>query len=140
MTHSIVWYDSWKKPQPIHNQLTPWHWLAVYPERLVIRKYVDIGAFTYLQAEEWIIISDEVQIGSHCSLYTVNTIDDTHGSIHLQRNCKIGTHSTIFPGVTVGENSIVGAYSLVKRDVPDNTIVVGVPAKIIKRIGEDIEI
>ena len=114
--------------------MTPWHWLALYPERLVIGQYVDIGEFTYIQAEEGIIISDEVQIGSHCSLYSVNTIDDTCGPIHLKRNCKIGTHSTIFPGVTVGENSVVGAYSLVKKDVPDNAMVVGVPAKIIKRI------
>ncbi len=38
------------------------------------------------------------------------------------------------PGVTIGENSIVGAFSLVNQDVPDNVIVVGVPAKVIKKI------
>ena len=134
MTHDNKWYDTWKRPQPVHNEMTAWLWLALYPERLVIGQYVDIGEFTYIQAEDGIVISDEVQIGSHCSLYSVNTIDDTRGLIHLKRNCKVGTHSTIFPGVTVGENSIVGAYSLVKKDVPDNVIVVGIPAKIIKRI------
>ena len=140
MTHSKEWYDSWKRPQPVHNELTPWNWVVSYPERLDIGKYVDIGEFTYIQAEQGIIIDDEVQIGSHCSIYTVNTIDDTRGPIHLKRNCKIGTHSTIFPGVTVGENSIVGAYSLVKKNILDNVMVVGVPAKIIKRIEEDIKI
>jgi Acetyltransferase (isoleucine patch superfamily) len=136
MTHSKEWYDTWKRPQPVHNKLTPWHWLAVYPERLDIGMYVDIGSFTYIQAQEGITIEVEVQIGSHCSLYTVNTIDDTRGPIHLKHNCKIGTHSTILPGVTIGENSVVGAYSLVKRDVGDNVVVVGVPANIIQRIYE----
>lgn len=134
MTRSREWYKTWVRPQPIHNKMTPWHWLVLHPNRLVIGKYVDIGEFTYIQAQEGVIINNDVQIGSHCSIYTVNTIDDTCGPIHLKRNCKIGTHSTIFPDVTIGENSVVGAYSLVKKDVPDNTIVVGVPAKSLRMI------
>jgi acetyltransferase-like isoleucine patch superfamily enzyme len=55
----------------------------------------------------------------------------------LKKNCKIGTHSVIMPGVTVGENAIVGAHSFVKNDVPDNTIAVGVPAKVIQTIKQD---
>jgi len=52
----------------------------------------------------------------------------------LKKNCKIGSHSVVMPGVTIGENSIVGAFSLVNQDVPDNVIAVGVPAKVIKKI------
>ena len=52
----------------------------------------------------------------------------------MKKNCKIGSHSVVMPGVTIGENSIVGAFSLVNQDVPDNVIVVGVPAKVIKKI------
>lgn len=48
----------------------------------------------------------------------------------------MGIGATILPGVTVGENSIVGAGSVVTKDVPDNTIVAGNPAKFIKRIDE----
>ena len=47
----------------------------------------------------------------------------------LKKNCKAGSHSTIMPGVTVGENSVVGAHSFVNRDVTDDAVVAGVPAK-----------
>jgi len=42
----------------------------------------------------------------------------------------------MLPGVTVGENSIIGAFSFVNRDIPDNTVAVGVPVKVIKGIKE----
>ena len=56
--------------------------------------------------------------------------------IHIKKNAWIGIASTILPRVTVGENSIVGAGSVVTKDVPDNSIVAGNPAKFIKRIDE----
>jgi len=49
------------------------------------------------------------------------------GKVILKKNCRIGSHSVIMPGVTVGENSIIGAFSFVNRDIPDNTVAVGVP-------------
>ena len=79
---------------------------------------VDVGAFTYIQAQHGIIIEDDVQIGSHCSLYSISTISRSGkpiiGRIHIKRGAMIGTHSTIMPGVTIGENEIVPAYSFVK--------------------------
>ncbi len=56
------------------------------------------------------------------------------GKIHLKRGCLLGTHSMVMPGVTVGEGAIVGAFSLVTKDIPDWTIAVGRPAKVIKEI------
>lgn len=47
-----------------------------------------------------------------------------------------GLSVTVLPGVTIGDNAIVGAGSVVTKDVPANTIVAGVPAKVIKRIEE----
>jgi acetyltransferase-like isoleucine patch superfamily enzyme len=67
-------------------------------------------------------------------LYSVSTIDDKEGKIKLKKNCKIGSHSVVMPGVTVGENSIIGAYSFVNKDIPANVIAVGVPVKVIKKI------
>ena len=59
------------------------------------------------------------------------------GKIIVKKNCKIGSHSVIMPGVTIGENSIIGAFSFVNKDIPNNVIAVGVPAKVIKKlIGE----
>jgi len=124
----------WTKPNPKHNVPTKWNWVVSYPENLQLGKYVDIGAFTYLQAQKRIVISDNVEIGSHCSIYSVNTIDGTSGIVFIMEGAQIGSHSTILPGVTIGKNSKVGAHSLVNKNVLDNTIVVGVPAK---KIGEN---
>jgi acetyltransferase-like isoleucine patch superfamily enzyme len=94
----------------------------------------DIGAFTYINAKNGVVIEDFVQIGSHCSLYSVSSIDDKEGKITLKKNCKIGSHSVIMPGVTIGENAIIGAFSFVNKDVPDSVVVAGVPIKIIKKM------
>lgn len=53
---------------------------------------------------------------------------------YIKNGASIGSSSTILCGVTIGENSIVGAGAVVTKDVPANTIVAGVPAKVIKKI------
>ncbi len=55
----------------------------------------------------------------------------------VKKGASIGTSSTILCGLTIGENAIVGSGSVVTRDVPPNTIVAGVPAKIIRRIENE---
>lgn len=54
--------------------------------------------------------------------------------IYIKKNAWIGAGATILQGVIIGENSIVAAGSVVSKDVPDNTIVGGIPAKILKSI------
>lgn len=56
------------------------------------------------------------------------------GHVHIKKNAWIGANATILPGVSIGENAIVAAGAVVSKDVPDNAIVGGVPAKIIKSI------
>ncbi|HEY6978405.1 MAG TPA: sugar O-acetyltransferase [Chitinophagaceae bacterium] len=56
------------------------------------------------------------------------------GHIHIKKNAWIGAGATVLPGVTIGENSVVAAGAVVTKDVPANTIVGGVPAKVIKEI------
>ena len=82
--------------------------------------------------KQGVTIEDYVQIGSHCSIYSVSTIDNREGRVVLKRNCKIGSHSVIMPGVTVGENAVVGAFSFINGDIPDNSVAMGVPAKVIR--------
>ncbi len=94
----------------------------------------DIGAFSYINAKFGVIIEDNVQIGSHCSIYSVSTIDNKTGKVYLKNSSRIGSHSTILPGVTIGKNSIIGAHSLVIDDIPDGVIAFGVPAKVIRKI------
>lgn len=78
-----------------------------------------------------------MQIGSHCSIYSVSTIDNKEGQVILKTNCRIGSHSVIMPGVTIGENSIIGAFSFVNEDIPDNVVAVGVPAKVIRKLRKE---
>lgn len=54
--------------------------------------------------------------------------------IHIKRNAWIGARVNILPGVTIGENAIVGTGSVVTKDIPDNCVAVGVPAKIVKEV------
>ena len=96
----------------------------------------DIGAFTYINAKYGVTIEDFVQIGSHCSIYSVSTIDEKTGPVLLKKNCRVGSHSVVMPGVTIGENAVVGAFSFVNRDIPANAVADGVPVKIIKPIPE----
>jgi acetyltransferase-like isoleucine patch superfamily enzyme len=127
--------EKWKKPIIKHRKLTKYNYIVQYPENLKLGKNFDIGTFTYINSNFVVEIEDDVQIGSHCSIYSHSTIDNKQGPVILKKNCKIGTHSTIMPNVTIGENSVVGAYSFVTKDVPKNQLWVGVPAKFKSQIN-----
>ena len=130
-------FKNWKHPKIEESELTKYNWLVQNKKGLKLGKYTDIGAFTYINAKFGVVIEDNVQIGSHCSVYSVSTIDNEKGKVLLKKNCKIGAHSVIMPGKTVGENSIVGAFSFVNRDIPDNVVAFGIPVKVIRKIIKD---
>ena len=96
-----------------------------------------LETFTYINAQFGVTLEDFVQIGSHCSIYSVSTIDDKRGPVLLRRNSRIGTHSTVMPDVTIGRNSIVGAHSFVNQNIPDNVIAFGVPARVVRPLMND---
>jgi len=131
-------YSSWVQPEIIHGKLTKWNWMVQYPENLTIGEYTDIGAFTYMNSKNGILLGKNVQIGSHCSLYTESTIDNKVGSVKIGDHSCIGSHSTVMPGITIGKNCLVGAHSFVNKDIPDNSIAYGVPIKIKKRINKNV--
>ena len=94
--------------------------------------FLDLGGIT---------IEDNVLIAPKVSLLTEGhsiAIEDRHSlipkPIHIKKNAWIGANATILQGVTIGENAVVAAGAVVSKDVPDNTIVGGIPAKIIKNI------
>ena len=124
----------WKQPEIIHGKMTKYNYIVQYPENLCLGKNFDIGEFTYINSHYEVTIEDNVQIGSHCSIYSHSTIDEKQGPIILKQNCKIGTHSTIMPNVIVGKNSIVAAYSFVTKNIQDNELWSGIPAKFKKKL------
>ena len=127
-------FDNWKAPEINECELTKYNWLVQNKDNLDLGYKTDIGAFTYINAKNNVIIEDYVQIGSHCSIYSISTIDDKEGEVILKKNCRIGTHSVVMPGVTIGENSVIGAFSFVTKDIPDNVVAYGVPAKVMKKL------
>lgn len=129
-------FKNWKRPVIKNGELTRWNWIVYHSENLDLGNYTDIGAFTYINAKHGIKIGDHVQIGSHCSLYTVSTIDEKIGPIVIEENAKIGSHSLIMPGITIGANATIGAYSFVNKDVPPNAVAWGIPVEI-KKTHED---
>lgn len=130
-------FENWKKPKIIEGKLTKYNWVVQNLEGLVLGSKTDIGAFTYINALHGVVIEDNVQIGSHCSIYSVSTIDNNTGKVTLKNNCKVGSHSTILPGISIGKNSIIGAHSLVNKDIPDNVVAMGVPAKVVRQLNSD---
>lgn len=60
--------------------------------------------------------------------------------IHIGKNCWIGSGAIILPGVTIGDNVVVGAGSIVTKDLPSNVVAVGNPCKIMREINENDEI
>ncbi len=129
-------FKKWSHPRFNKNGMTKWNWMCQCHKNLKLGKCVDIGAFSYLNAKYGIELKDFVQIGSHCSLYSLSTIDNKKGKIIVKENTRIGTHSTLMPGVTVGKNSIVGAFSFVNKNIPDNVLAYGIPVKIVRKLKE----
>ena len=129
-------FSNWNFPEIQEGKLNKYNWIVQNIKGFYLGYKTDIGAFSYINAKNGVIINDYVQVGSHCSIYSTSTIDDTSGKVTLKKNCKIGSHSTILPNVTIGENSIIGAHSLVNCDIEPNVIAFGVPAKVIRKIND----
>lgn len=130
-------FNDWKYPEIIDGVPTKYQWLVKHVEQFTLGYKTDIGAFSYINAQFGVDIENFVQIGSHCSIYSVSTIDDKQGKVRLRKGCRIGTHSVIMPGVTIGEFSIIGAFSFVNSDIPDNVLAYGVPAKVMKKLSDE---
>jgi acetyltransferase-like isoleucine patch superfamily enzyme len=92
--------------------------------------FLDIGGIT---------IEDNVMIGPRVNITSENhPLDPADREalipkpVMIRRNAWIGAGATILPGVTIGENAVVAAGAVVSRDVPANTVVAGIPAKVVK--------
>ena len=114
---------------------------ADYGKNITVGENVFINACCHFQDHGGVTLDDGCQIGHNVVFATLN-----HGfapedrsttypaPIVLKKNVWVGSNATILSGVTIGENALVGAGSVVTKDVPDNAIVGGVTAKVIKYI------
>lgn len=112
---------------------------AVRPHMVRIGKNVVVMNGCLMMAAGGITIEDKVLIAANVQLISNNhDLGDraviTCRPVRICRNAWIGAGATILPGITVGENAVVGACGVVTKDVAPNTIVAGNPARLIRKI------
>ncbi|MGN0522037.1 MAG: sugar O-acetyltransferase [Eubacterium sp.] len=92
-----------------------------------------------------IYIGDNVMIGPNVTIATAGhpvlpelrkTALQFNVDVHIRNNVWIGAGAVILPGVTIGDNSVIGAGSIVTKDIPENVVAVGNPCRILREIGE----
>jgi len=108
-----------------------------------VGQHAYIGPYTCLSGD-YIFLGKDCMIASHCGLYANNHIftdpdvpirlqGNSYQGIKVEDDCWIGTGTKILDGVTIGKGSVVGAGSVVTKDIPPYSIAVGTPAKVIKQ-------
>lgn len=114
-----------------------------FGKNISLGKNIFINSGCRFQDQGGITIRDGALIGHNVVLATMNhdIAPEKRGTLHpapivIGKNVWIGSSATIVAGVTIGENAVVAAGAVVTKDVPANTIVGGVPAKVIKTIEE----
>jgi acetyltransferase-like isoleucine patch superfamily enzyme len=135
----------WKNLQ---NEIGPWNDFNIVRGKDFVKlgKDVWIGYFCFIDGSGGLELGDHVSISSGVHILTHDSSDfrqhelvkDVENGNHIKRapvkigsNVQIGTNSVILPGVTIGDNVVVGALTLINKDVPSNCRVVGSPMKII---------
>ena len=102
---------------------------------------------TILDIKE-VYIGDNVMIGPNTLITTVGHPLTPKGrrehlaqasEIHIGDDVWIGGNVTILPGITIGNNVVIGAGAVVTKDIPDNSLAVGVPARVIREIENDVD-
>ena len=126
-------FPHWRPPEFDARGMTKWNWMCQHPENLRLAEGTDIGAFCYINAARGVTIGAGAQLGSHCSVYSVSTIDDKTGPVVIGECAKIGSHCTVMPGVSIGAGAVIGAHSFVTQDIPPGATAWGVPARVVAK-------
>jgi maltose O-acetyltransferase len=126
----FAWYLPWKKLRVFNHRL----------KGVKIGKHVEIGYMVFIdnRRPNMITIEDHATVTSMCNILahdlSMRYIDGTEtiGEVKISKGAFIGMNSTIMPGVTIGENCIIGCGSVVTKDTEANSVYAGAPAKKIK--------
>ena len=123
-------------------------------------KHTKIGAHTFANFNFTVQDDAEVTIGEHCNFGpNVTIVTPVHPMVaserrairtasgeekllcwakpvHIGKDCWFGASVTVCPGVTIGDNCVIGAGAVVTRDIPANSFAAGVPCRVIREIGQ----
>lgn len=121
-------------------------WPVHYTSKILITKNITVGNRSapglnigaYIQAKNGIVIGNNCRFGPHVGLVSANhhihdyDVWEYADPIYIGDNVWLAMNVVVMPGVRIGNNVIVGANSVVTQDIPDNSIAVGSPCKVIK--------
>ena len=119
---------------------------AIFSSHVSLGDYSGIGINASISGT--VVIGDNVMMGPHCTMYSRNHAFDRtdvpmcgqgfskEEPIIISDDVWMGGHVIILPGVHIGDSSIIGAGSVVNKDIPDNVIAAGNPCKVIREITE----
>lgn len=128
-----------RQVDPSFELMPPFY--ADFGRNIIVGKDVFINQNCTFMDRGGITLEDKVLIAPRVNLVTINHSiapkqrrDTESKPIHICKNVWIGTGAAVMPGVTIGENAIIAAGSVVTKDIPPGVIAAGVPAKVIKKI------
>ena len=112
---------------------------------IIIKEGAELGNDVIVNAGEKVEIGKNVLIGPRCIIQASNHGTDkigdikgqryNHKPIKIQRGAWLSANVVVLPGVNIGNGAVIGASSVVTKDVPDETIAVGIPSRILKNKG-----
>lgn len=119
--------------------------------RLIMRNNVEIGNHSTISALHEVILEDGVLTGPHVfiadhnhnyqnpyvHIYKQGTLASNDSCVHIGEGTWLGTNVVIVGNIRVGKHCVIGANSVVTKSVPDYSVAVGIPAKVIKRYDFD---
>ena len=115
-------------------------------------KFVHFGSFVYanfnltLVDDAPIYVGDHTMFGPNVTLVTAGhpilprlreLVYQFNAPVHIGKNCWLGAGVIVLPGISIGDNSVIGAGSVVTKDIPANVVAVGTPCKTVREIGEN---
>jgi len=106
-------FKDWKQPEFDEKGMTKYGWCCPRHYNLKLGKNTDIGFGTYIDATYEVVIKENAQLGSHCSIYTHNTITPMEGKVIIGKGAKIGSYSLILPGVIIEEEEYIKERSTI---------------------------
>lgn len=114
-------------------------------------KFVRLGKFVYFNFNATLVDDTHIDIGDY-TMFGPNVTITTAGHpilpelrekvyqynmpVHIGRNCWLGAGVTVLPGVSIGDNTVIGAGSIVTKDIPANVVAIGTPCHVLREITE----
>uniref|UniRef100_A0A7C2P0R8 Acyltransferase n=1 Tax=candidate division WOR-3 bacterium TaxID=2052148 RepID=A0A7C2P0R8_UNCW3 len=137
-------FDRWERAKQLGfgEGTSIYHNSYVYGD-VKVGKYTWIGPFTILDGTGGLEIGDYCNISAGVQIYTHDTVkwalsggkaEYERMPVKIGNCCYIGPLSVITKGVEIGDNSLIGAFSLVNKNIPRNSIALGIPAKVVGKV------